>query len=444
MDKQKIFLDGDVMNFKEFNFKQEIMTQITAVGYKEATPIQTEAIPAILSGLDILGLAKTGTGKTAAFVLPILEKIATTKGKGKGVRALIIAPTRELAEQINNTILQLGKGIGIRTLAVYGGTSVKKQVDALKLGVDIVVGCPGRILDHINQGNLGLTRVEFLVLDEADHMLDMGFLKDIEKIVKHTPKKKQTLFFSATMPKEIKTLAFKVLEKNHQTIEIEYKDPVKLIEHELYHVENLEKKSKLVEILADSEIESVIVFTNGKHKAKYLSKVLENKGLKAVHFQGNLSQNQRDAALSGFRNGTYNILVATDIAARGLDIPQVTHVINYDLPKTAEAFTHRSGRTGRANKSGIVLTFTASEDKKFLAEILKVNKTEFVKIHGEEGTAPPRKSKESFKQKPKREFDSNKKQKSETDKTKKSSGNKFWQKKAENKKPKTNKPATTK
>ncbi|MGL4970549.1 MAG: DEAD/DEAH box helicase, partial [Cetobacterium sp.] len=351
------------MNFKEFNFKQEIMTQITAVGYKEATPIQAEAIPAILSGLDILGLAKTGTGKTAAFVLPILEKIATTKGKGKGVRALIIAPTRELAEQINNTILQLGKGIGIKTLAVYGGTSVKKQVDALKLGVDIVVGCPGRILDHINQGNLGLTRVEFLVLDEADHMLDMGFLKDIEKIVKHTPKKKQTLFFSATMPKEIKTLAFKVLEKNHQTIEIEYKDPVKLIEHELYHVENLDKKSKLVEILADSEIESVIVFTNGKHKAKYLSKVLENKGLKAVHFQGNLSQNQRDAALSGFRNGTYNILVATDIAARGLDIPQVTHVINYDLPKTAEAFTHRSGRTGRANKSGIVLTFTASEDK---------------------------------------------------------------------------------
>ena len=184
------------MNFKEFNFKKEIMAQISAVGYKEATPIQTQAIPVILDGIDVLGLAKTGTGKTAAFVLPILEKIATTKGKGKGVRALIIAPTRELAEQINNTILQLGKQIGIRSLAVYGGTSVKKQVDILKTGVDIVVGCPGRILDHINQGNLGLTRLEFLVLDEADHMLDMGFLKDIEKIVKNTPKKKQTLFFS--------------------------------------------------------------------------------------------------------------------------------------------------------------------------------------------------------------------------------------------------------
>ncbi|MDX8336197.1 DEAD/DEAH box helicase [Candidatus Cetobacterium colombiensis] len=372
------------MNFKEFNFKKEIMAQIDAVGYKEATPIQEQAIPVILEGTDILGLAKTGTGKTATFVLPILEKIATTKGKGKGVRALIIAPTRELAEQINNTVLQLGKQIGIKSLAVYGGTSVKKQVDILKTGVDIVVGCPGRILDHINQGNLGLTRLEFLVLDEADHMLDMGFLKDIEKIVKHTPKKKQTLFFSATMPKEIKTLAFKVLQKGHQTIEVEYKDPVKLIEHELYHIDHDDKKTKLLELLDNHEIESVIVFTNGKHKARHLSKTLESKGKKAVNFQGNLSQNQRDAALSGFRNGDYNILVATDIAARGLDIPQVTHVINFDLPKTAEAFTHRSGRTGRANKNGIVISFSSIDDKKILTEILKVNKINFAKIHGDE------------------------------------------------------------
>lgn len=372
------------MNFKEFNFKKEIMAQISAVGYKEATPIQTQAIPVILDGIDVLGLAKTGTGKTAAFVLPILEKIATTKGKGKGVRALIIAPTRELAEQINNTILQLGKQIGIRSLAVYGGTSVKKQVDILKTGVDIVVGCPGRILDHINQGNLGLTRLEFLVLDEADHMLDMGFLKDIEKIVKNTPKKKQTLFFSATMPKEIKTLAFKVLEKTYKVIEVEYKDPVKLIEHELHYIDHDDKKSKLVELLDNEDIESVIVFTNGKHKAKHLSKTLEAKGLKAVNFQGNLSQNQRDIALSGFRNGDYNILVATDIAARGLDIPQVTHVINFDLPKTAEAFTHRSGRTGRANKNGVVISFASIDDKKILTEILKLNKIKFRKIYGKE------------------------------------------------------------
>ncbi|MGL4904552.1 MAG: DEAD/DEAH box helicase, partial [Cetobacterium sp.] len=298
-----------------------------------------------------------------------------------------------------------------RTLAVYGGTSVKKQVDALNAGVDIIVGCPGRILDHIVQGNIGLSKVEFLVLDEADHMLDMGFLKDIEKIVKHTPKKKQTLFFSATMPKEIKALAFRVLEKDHKTIEIEYKDPVKLIEHELFHVENDDKKAKLVEILETPEIESIIVFTNGKHKAKYLSRILETRGFKAVNFQGNLSQNQRDAALSGFRNGTYNILVATDIAARGLDIPQVTHVINYDLPKTPEAFTHRSGRTGRANKSGIVMSFASSEEKKLLNDIVKTNNTVFGKVHGEECTNP-RKPKESFfKNKTKKEFDSNKKSK---------------------------------
>lgn len=372
------------MNFKEFNFKKEISAQIDAVGYKEPTPIQVQAIPAILEGNDVLGLAKTGTGKTAAFVLPILEKIATTKGKGRGVRALIIAPTRELAEQINNTVLQLGKQIGIKSLAVYGGTSIKKQIDILKTGVDIVVGCPGRILDHINQGNLGLTRLEFLVLDEADHMLDMGFLKDIEKIVKYTPKKKQTLFFSATMPKEIKTLAFKVLEKTHKTIEIEYKEPVKLIEHELYYIDHDNKKSKLIELLNNSDIESVIVFTNGKHKAKHLGKTLELKGLKAINFQGNLSQNQRDAALSGFREGKYNILVATDIAARGLDIPQVTHVINFDLPKTTEAFTHRSGRTGRANKNGIVISFSSLDDKKVLADILKINQIEFSQIHGDE------------------------------------------------------------
>lgn len=370
------------MNFKEFNFKNEIMAQIDAVGYKEATPIQAAAIPAILEGTDILGLAKTGTGKTAAFTLPILEKIATTKGKGKGVRALIIAPTRELAEQINNTVLQLGKQIGIKSLAVYGGTNIKKQTSILKSGVDIVVGCPGRILDHINQGNLGLTRLEFLVLDEADHMLDMGFLKDIEKIIKHTPKKKQTLFFSATMPKEIKNLAFKVLEKDHKTIEIEYKDPVKLIEHELYHVEFEDKKSVLVDLLKNTETESIIIFTNGKHKAKYLSKILVAKGFKAVHFQGNLSQNQRDEALSGFRSGKYNILVATDIAARGLDIPQVSHVINFDLPRTAEAFTHRSGRTGRANRNGNVISFASAEDKKILDDIIKTNGIQFAEIHG--------------------------------------------------------------
>lgn len=380
------------MTFKDFNFKNEIMEQVTAVGYVSPTPIQEKAIPEILKGSDVLGLAKTGTGKTAAFALPILERIATVKPSGRGVRALVIAPTRELAEQINNTFLQLGKKIGIKSATMYGGVSAKPQLEALKNGADIIVGCPGRILDHINQGNFNLTRLEVLVLDEADHMLDMGFLKDIEKIIKHTPKKRQTLFFSATMPAEIKNLAFKVLNKDHKTVEIEYKEPVKLIEHELYHIKHEDKKTQLLEILSSPEVESAIVFTNGKHKAKNLSRILENKGIKAVNFQGNLSQNQRESALNGFRSGEFKVLVATDIAARGLDIPQVTHVINFDLPQTLEAFTHRSGRTGRANKNGIVISFAMADESKMLADIIKKNGIKFIKIHGEAEAAPEKKS----------------------------------------------------
>lgn len=383
------------MKFNELGLDVKIIQQTEAVGYQEATPIQETAIPLILEDFDILGLAKTGTGKTAAFVLPMLQKIVSTKGKGRGVRGLIIAPTRELAEQINSTILLLGKGIGIKTVTMYGGVSPKVQLEALKNGVDIIVGCPGRILDHIEQKNLGLTRLEFLVLDEADHMLDMGFLKDIEKIIKNVPKKRQTMFFSATMPQEIKTLAFKVLKKDHKVVEIEYKEPVKLIDHELFHVEHENKKQLLLELINNPEMDSLIIFTNGKFKAKHLSNALISKGIKAVNFQGNLSQTQRDAALTGFRNGQFKVLVATDIAARGLDIPQVTHVINYDLPQTPEAFTHRSGRTGRANKSGVVFSFASSEDKKILSEIIRVNKTDFGKIHGKEEKNPKKIEKNS-------------------------------------------------
>ncbi|MGL5124791.1 MAG: DEAD/DEAH box helicase [Fusobacteriaceae bacterium] len=396
------------MKFNELSLDAKIIEQTEVVGYQEATPIQEMAIPLILQDFDILGLAKTGTGKTAAFVLPMLHKIATTKGKGKGVRGLIIAPTRELAEQINNTILLLGKTVGIKSITMYGGVPPKNQLEALKNGADIIVGCPGRLLDHIQQKNLGLTRLEFLILDEADHMLDMGFLKDIEKIIKNIPKKRQTMFFSATMPKEIKTLAFKVLKKDHKLVEVEYKDPVKLIEHQLFHVEQENKKQLLLELLNNPEMDSLIVFTNGKFKAKHISNALVSKGIKAVHFQGNLSQTQRDAALSGFRSGEFKVLVATDIAARGLDIPQVTHVINFDIPQTPEAFIHRSGRTGRANKSGVVYSFNSSDDKKMLSEILRVNKTVFSKIHGQEEKNPKKIQKKHIR-KPKTEITTNKK-----------------------------------
>ncbi len=364
------------MSFNNFKFKKEIMTQITEAGYTNPTPIQEKAIPYILEGKDVLGLAKTGTGKTAAFALPILEKLGHRDKKG--VRALIIAPTRELAEQINNSIKQLSKLTNLKSCTVYGGVSSKLQIDNLKKGMDIVVGCPGRLLDHITQKHLILNKLEVLVLDEADHMLDMGFLKDIKKIMKETPKGKQTLLFSATMPQEIKTLAAEVL-KAPIIVETEYKEPVKKIEHILIEMKSDEKKSKLVDILLEEKIDSTIIFTNSKHKAKNLSRILEGKKFKSVHFQGNLSQGQRERALDGFRNGEFKILVATDIAARGLDIPQVTHVINYDMPRTAEAFTHRSGRTGRANKSGTVISFSTSEDVKILKDIIKINKTKFIK-----------------------------------------------------------------
>lgn len=371
------------MKFNEFNLKEQIIKQIEVVGYKEPTPIQEKTIPFVLQGKDVLGLAKTGTGKTAAFVLPILQKLLEKPAKEKGVRALIAAPTRELAEQINNNIIQLSKLTNIKSATVYGGVSAKTQIEALKRGVEIVVGCPGRILDHINERHLKLGKLEFLVLDEADHMLDMGFLKDIEKIIAVTPKKKQTLLFSATMPSEIKKLTEDVLSKP-VIVEIEYKDPVKLIEHSLHYVEHLDKKDTLFELLKKDEMESIIIFMNSKHKAKHLSKILDSKGHKSVNFQGNLSQNQRDAALDGFRKEKFKILVATDIAARGLDIPQVTHVINYDLPRTAEAFTHRSGRTGRANKAGKVISFATSEDKKVMGEIVKINKVNFSQVIGKE------------------------------------------------------------
>ncbi|MBP6062740.1 MAG: DEAD/DEAH box helicase [Fusobacteriaceae bacterium] len=371
------------MKFNEFNLKEQIIKQIEVVGYKEPTPIQEKTIPFVLQGKDVLGLAKTGTGKTAAFVLPILQKLLEKPAKEKGVRALIVAPTRELAEQINNNIIQLSKLTNIKSATVYGGVSAKTQIEALKRGVEIVVGCPGRILDHINERHLKLGKLEFLVLDEADHMLDMGFLKDIEKIIAVTPKKKQTLLFSATMPSEIKKLTEDVLSKP-VIVEIEYKDPVKLIEHSLHYVEHLDKKDTLFELLKKDEMESIIIFMNSKHKAKHLSKILDSKGHKSVNFQGNLSQNQRDAALDGFRKEKFKILVATDIAARGLDIPQVTHVINYDLPRTAEAFTHRSGRTGRANKAGKVISFATSEDKKVMGEIVKINKVNFSQVIGKE------------------------------------------------------------
>ncbi len=363
------------MGFQKFNFKEEIMNEIKKVGYTIPTPIQENAIPHIMEGKDVLGLAKTGTGKTATFVLPLLEKL---KRGDKNVKALIIAPTRELAEQINSTITQLGNGTSLKNCVIYGGVSSKIQIDNLKKGMDIVVGCPGRLLDLLNQGFLKLNKLEVLVLDEADHMFDMGFLNDIRKIIKQTPVKKQNLLFSATMPVEIKKLVSEIL-KEPVIIEVEHNEAIKKIEQFLIKVENISKKSQLLDTLEKLSFDSLIIFTKNKHKAKNLSRILESKNYNSVSFQGDLPQSRREKALDGFRKGEYKVLVATDIAARGLDIPQVTHIINYDMPDTVAAFTHRSGRTGRAGKSGVVISFATKEESKIIQEIEKLNKTVFTK-----------------------------------------------------------------
>ncbi|OHD62886.1 MAG: RNA helicase [Spirochaetes bacterium RBG_13_51_14] len=335
------------------------MSQIEAMGYETPTPIQKMAIPAVMQGKDVLGLAQTGTGKTAAFALPILQRLSS--GMRGQIRALIIAPTRELAEQINDSVTALGKRTGLKSTAVYGGVSAGKQVAALKRGVDIVVACPGRLLDHLENRVINLSRLETLVLDEADHMFDMGFLPNIRKILKHACMRKQTLLFSATMPKDIQKLADDIL-KNPCHIDIDHTEPLETIEHALFPVAQHLKTELLFELLKSTDARSILIFTRTKHRAKALDQKLQRNGYRATSLQGNLSQNKRQEAIDGFRNGTFQIMVATDIAARGIDVSLISHVINYDMPDTPDAYTHRIGRTGRAECSGDAFTFVTSED----------------------------------------------------------------------------------
>lgn len=348
-----------IMEFKAFNFHPQVACGVTAAGYVTPTPIQEQAIPPVMQGRDVMGLAQTGTGKTAAFVLPILHRLM--QGERGRVRALIVAPTRELAEQINEAIGSLAKGTRIRSITVYGGVNVNPQIQKLKAGVEVVVACPGRLLDHIGQGTIKLTDLEVLVLDEADQMFDMGFLPDIRRILKHLPQKRQTLLFSATMPPDIKRLAQEIL-RDPVTVQVGTIAPPVTVTHALFPVEQHLKTGLLLELLSHTDTESVLVFTRTKHRAKRVGEQLEKAGYRAASIQGNLSQNRRQAALDGFRDGSFQILVATDIAARGIDVSQISHVINYDIPDTAEAYIHRIGRTGRAARSGDAFTLVANED----------------------------------------------------------------------------------
>ncbi len=347
------------MKFQLFDFHPDVAAGVKAAGYVTPTPIQEQAIPSVMAGRDVMGLAQTGTGKTAAFALPILHRLMQG-GRGK-VRALVVAPTRELAEQINEAIIALGKQTRCRSMTVYGGVNITPQIQKLKSGVEIVVACPGRLLDHISQGTIDLSHLEVLVLDEADHMFDMGFLPDIRRILKHIPQKRQTLLFSATMPPDIRKLASDIL-RDPVTVQVGSTAPPVTVTHALYPVAQHLKTPLLLELLRHTDTESVLIFTRTKHRAKRVGEQLEKAGYRAASLQGNLSQNRRQAALDGFRDGSFQILVATDIAARGIDVSQISHVVNYDIPDTAEAYIHRIGRTGRAARSGDALTLVTNED----------------------------------------------------------------------------------
>jgi ATP-dependent RNA helicase RhlE len=360
------------MDFQTFDFQPQIMSGIKAAGYLSPTPIQEQAIPAVLNGSDVMGLAQTGTGKTAAFALPILQRLSSG-GKGH-VRALVIAPTRELAEQIHEAFVSLGQHTGLRSVTIYGGVGINPQIAKLKRGVEIVVACPGRLLDHIRQRTIDLSRLDVLVLDEADQMFDMGFFPDIRRIIKNLPSKRQTLLFSATMPKEIRHLAHEVLH-DAVTVQVGTTAPAETVSHALYPVAQHLKTALLRELLQRTNTESVLIFTRTKHRAKRLGQQLDRDGYRATSLQGNLSQNQRQKALEGFRQGTFQILVATDIAARGIDVSQVSHVINYDVPSTPEAYIHRIGRTGRAARKGDAFTMITNEDRGMVRAIERLLKS---------------------------------------------------------------------
>ncbi len=357
------------MNFETFALDARLNAGIRDVGFVTPTPIQQQAIPHVLNGRDIIGIAQTGTGKTAAFMLPILQKLTT--GPLRRPRALILAPTRELAEQIHQTAVDLSKHTKIRSLTIYGGVGKQPQINNLKRGAEIVVACPGRLLDLVGDRAIDLSQIEMLVLDEADRMCDMGFLPDIRRIIKLLPRQRQSLFFSATMPKEVRKLATTIL-KNPVQVQVDVIAPAQTVSHALYPIAQNRKKSLLFDMLENMAIGRALVFTRTKRRARFLARDLEKKGYSVSALQGNMSQSRRQKAIDGFRDGKFDILVATDVASRGIDVPDISHVINFDMPDTVDAYTHRVGRTGRAKESGEAFTFVSPEDSGLVGQIEKV------------------------------------------------------------------------
>jgi ATP-dependent RNA helicase RhlE len=363
------------MLFQDLNLIEPILRALKTEGYTTPTPIQEQAIPILLQHKDLLGCAQTGTGKTAAFAIPILQLLYQDRlqhKEQKTIKALILTPTRELAIQINESFAAYGKHTGLKHLVIFGGVNQNPQTDALRRGVDILVATPGRLLDLMNQRYVNLEHIKMLVLDEADRMLDMGFVHDVKKVIAKVPAKRQTLFFSATMPKEIQQLADSILNKPEKVEVTPVSSTADTIQQALYYVEKNDKRALLAHILKDKEIKTALVFTRTKHGADKVVKDLVRVGITAEAIHGNKSQNARQRALTNFKNRTTRVLIATDIAARGIDIDELTHVINYELPNIPETYVHRIGRTGRAGASGIALSFCDEEEIEFLKDIHKL------------------------------------------------------------------------
>lgn len=364
------------MTFSNLKLIKPLIVALDKMGYSNPTPIQEQSIPAILEGKDIFGCAQTGTGKTAAFALPILQLLDAKKTQEprKNIKALILAPTRELALQISDSFTSYGKQLQLSHTTVFGGVSQVLQVKDLKRGVDILIATPGRLLDLMQQGYIKLNNIEYFVLDEADRMLDMGFINDIKKVIAKLPEKKQTLFFSATVSPEIMKLANTILKSPVSISVTPVSSTSSLVAQSVYYVSRENKRSLLKHVLKNQAIEHALVFTRTKRGADKVAKELNNNGIKAEAIHGNKSQGARERALKGFKNRTIRILVATDIASRGIDVDKLSHVINYEIPEQAETYVHRIGRTGRAGSSGIALSFCTQDELPYLKDINKLIK----------------------------------------------------------------------
>jgi ATP-dependent RNA helicase RhlE len=365
---------NDQTSFDQLGLAEQILRAVSAEGYTNPTPIQEQAIPPILAGKDLLGCAQTGTGKTAAFALPILHRLFTKPGQNRAVRTLVLAPTRELALQIGESFKTYGKHLPLKSAVVFGGVGIEPQIGTLKRGVDILVATPGRLLDLMERGAVSFQGLSVLVLDEADRMLDMGFIHDIKRILKVLPHNRQNLLFSATIPKEVQGLIDSILRHPVKVQVTPVSSTSEQVEQRVYLVGRADKRELLLHILQSEQVTRALVFTRTKHNANKLEKFLSESGIKAAAIHGNKSQGARQRALEGFRSGNVRILVASDIAARGIDIDAISHVINFEMPNEPETYVHRIGRTGRAEARGVALSFCDLEEQKYLAHVEKVTK----------------------------------------------------------------------